>query len=85
MSAACCRRLFQLLAAEQAECHALVEHEPQLHHMGDQRHCAHRLQSADSPELDGLIEADQRRNAQQIEDHKCHKNTPNGGMLPPVF
>ncbi len=32
-----------------------------------------------------LIEADQRRNAQQIEDHKCHKNTPNGGMLPPVF
>ena len=39
----------------------------------------------DSPELDGLIEADQRRNAQQIEDHKCHKNTPNGGMLPPVF
>ena len=58
---------------------------PQLHHMGDQRHCAHRLQSADSPELDGLIEADQRRNAQQIEDHKCHKNTPNGGMLPPVF
>jgi hypothetical protein len=53
--------------------------------MGDQRHCAHRLQSADSPELDGLIETDQRRNAQQIEDHKCHKKTPNGGMLPPVF
>ena len=69
----------------EAECHALIEHEPQLHHMGDQRHCAHRLQSADSPELDSLIEADQRRNAQQIEDHKCHKKTPNSGMLPPVF
>ena len=80
-----CNDQKQLLAAEQTECHALVEHEPQLHHMGDQRHCAHRLQSADSPELDGLIETDQRRNAQQIEDHKCHKNTPNGGTLPPVF
>ena len=62
----------QLLAAEQAESHARIEHEPQLHHMGDERHSAYRLQNLHRPQFDQLVDADQRSHSCQIEEYKCH-------------
>ena len=62
----------QLLAAEQAEGHARIEHEPQLHHMGDERHSAYRLQNLHRPQFDQLVNADQRSHSCQIEEYKCH-------------
>ncbi len=62
----------QLLAAEQAESHARIEHEPQLHHMGDERHSAYRLQNLHRPQFDQLVNADQRSHSCQIEEYKCH-------------
>ena len=66
----------QLLAAEQAERHARVEHEPQLHHMGDQRHCTNGLQHICGPQLDGLIDANECRSREQIKNSKCHRILP---------
>ena len=62
----------QLLAAEQAESHARIEYEPQLHHMRDERHSAYRLQNLHRPQFDQLVDADQCRHSRQIEENKCH-------------
>ena len=60
------------VAAEQAKSHALIEHEPQLHHMGDERHSAYRLQRLHRPQLDQLVDANQSCHSRQIKKNKCH-------------
>ena len=72
-----CSNEEQLLAAEQAERHALIEHEPQLHHTRDERHGPYRLQHIGCPQLDELVDAHQRRHRGQIEKYKCHRLLPN--------
>ena len=62
----------ELPAAEQAEGHALIEHEAQLQHMGDEGDGLHRSQSLNGPELDGLIDAHQRGHTDQIQNDVCH-------------
>ena len=56
---------------------AMIEHEAQLHHMGDERHGTHRLQHVDRPQLDGLIDSDERCSCHKVEKYKCHRLLPN--------
>ena len=62
----------KLLSAQQAERHALIEHEAQLHHMRDDGDGLHRGQILGSPELDGLVDAHQRGHTDQIQNDICH-------------
>ena len=62
----------ELLSAQQAERHALIEHEAQLHHMRDDGDGLHRGQILGSPELDGLVDAHQRGHTDQIQNDVCH-------------